>query len=193
MLNIKLADKEYIKNLTKKDMDDSAIKFVQDNYGASYGEAKEAVKEIREMPTDIIVETKRARDSFKLPALIGGGIVGAFILVAVLFSLADGGSSAKTTFAPQTNLNYETLVSKRGEPLFHGYLYELKTTVASADSNNVYAWQIFKQIALLPADYRYYNYAMWVEGAVFLDQDGNCIEDSSIYPLLLAHYLSRTA
>ena len=47
MLNIKLADKEYIKNLTKKDMDDSAIKFVQDNYGASYGEAKEAVKEIR--------------------------------------------------------------------------------------------------------------------------------------------------
>ena len=40
MLNIKLADKEYIKNLTKKDMDDSAIKFVQDNYDASYGEAK---------------------------------------------------------------------------------------------------------------------------------------------------------
>lgn len=41
MLNIKLADKRHIKNLTEKDMDDSAIKFVQDNYGASYGEAKE--------------------------------------------------------------------------------------------------------------------------------------------------------
>lgn len=88
MLSIKLADKEYIKNLTKKDMDDSAIKFVQNNYGASYGEAKEAVKEIREIPTDIIVESKRARDPFKIPALIGGGIVGVFILVAVLFSLA---------------------------------------------------------------------------------------------------------
>ena len=160
MLNIKLADKRHIKNLTEKDLDDLAIKFVQNNYGASYGEAKEAVKEIREMPTDIIVESKRARDPFKIPALIGGGIVG---------------------------------VSKRGKPLFHGYLYELKTTVSSADSDNVYAWQIFKQIALLPADYRYYNYAMWIEGAVFLDQDGNCIEDSSIYPLLLAHYLSRTA
>ncbi len=167
MLNIKLADKRHIKNLTEKDLDDLAIKFVQNNYGASYGEAKEAVKEIREMPTDIIVESKRARDPFKIPALIGGGIVGVFILVAVLFSLADGGSSAKTTFAPQTNLNYETLVSKRGKPLFHGYLYELKTTVSSADSDNVYAWQIFKQIALLPADYRYYNYAMWIEGAVF--------------------------
>lgn len=74
MLSIKLADKEYIKNLTKKDMDDSAIKFVQNNYGASYGEAKEAVKEIREIPTDIIVESKRARDPFKIPALIGGGL-----------------------------------------------------------------------------------------------------------------------
>ena len=33
MLNIKLADKRHIKNLTEKDLDDLAIKFVQNNYG----------------------------------------------------------------------------------------------------------------------------------------------------------------
>ena len=122
MLSIKLADKEYIKNLTKKDMDDSAIKFVQNNYGASYGEAKEAVKEIREIPTDIIVESKRARDPFKIPALIGGGIVGVFILVAVLFSLADSGSSAKTTFAPQTLFE-----SADATVVFNSYKYPWKS------------------------------------------------------------------
>ena len=184
MLNIKLADKEYIKNLTKKDMDDSAIKFVQDNYGASYGEAKEAVKEIREMPTDIIVETKRARDSFKLPALIGGGIVGAFILVAVLFSLADGGSSIS---------DYEFFVSEWGAPLFHGSIYELKREVISlSDSeDDDFANYILNQIELLPENYSDYNYAIWVKGAGYFDQEGKYVaEDPSIFQTLVALYVT---
>lgn len=86
MIDVKFADKAYIQSLSRKGEDDSAIKFIRDNYGCSYGEARDAVNDIKEQPHYTIAPYKE-KERKKIPlAIIPIAVFGVFILVAVLLS-----------------------------------------------------------------------------------------------------------
>lgn len=86
MIDVKIADKEHIQSLFQKGEDDLAIKFIIDNYGCSFGEARDAVNDIKEQPLYVATTHKEKKRKKLLLAIVPIAVFGVYILIVVLLS-----------------------------------------------------------------------------------------------------------